>query len=242
MFIRSVKHDLRQLERVPESTGNDTVRLWEGYRDQAYLWRGIAVVFLPVTLMSLLGVLIMFYTADSNIEVPPRRAPAMYNVDQLPDREFVDLARTVIGYMASYTPDTAKPQFEAVRMMLLEPALSQFDKQMMKDDLQSIFDTRRTQLFLMDPSRVRIDRSEDEPSVTVRIPGVRQKIIGGQIVPNDQVVFYVKMTTIPRNLLNEHGLVVTDVRIRATEFRVIDLEDQQEQAERKKSERLKTRR
>ena len=36
----NIKHDLKQLERVAGRAGSDTIRLWEGYREQAYFGRG----------------------------------------------------------------------------------------------------------------------------------------------------------------------------------------------------------
>ena len=42
----NLKNDLKQLERVGGRAGTDTIRLWEGYREQSYLWR--ALQLLPI--------------------------------------------------------------------------------------------------------------------------------------------------------------------------------------------------
>ena len=64
----NIKHDLKQLERVAGRAGSDTIRLWEGYREQAYLWRALALIQMPSTALSIAAALIMYLIADTIIE------------------------------------------------------------------------------------------------------------------------------------------------------------------------------
>ncbi|MCC6952808.1 MAG: hypothetical protein IT290_01685, partial [Deltaproteobacteria bacterium] len=111
---------------------------------------------------------------------------------------------------------------------LWEPALTQFEKEIMVDEMKTILDTRRTQLFLIVPEHIRVYRDAEPDMVIVRVPGVRQKLIGNQPLPTDEVVYYVKLTTIPRNLFNEYGIMAVDIRLSLTALETIKKEDESE--------------
>lgn len=241
MAFGSLQHDIQHLERVRTYAGVDTIRLWESFRDQSNLWRGIAVLFFPVTLLAVMGCVVMYLTADTEISVPQRRPPHVFQIKQLPDKYFTDTARDVVNLIASYTPDKAKGQFNLAKQYLWEPALTQFDQEVMSDELKTITDTRRTQLFLIDPEYIRVDRESEPEKVIVRIPGVRQKLIGQQPLPVDEVVFYVKMTTIPRNIFNEYGIVVVDIRLHVTSLETLKKEDEREATLEKKEAKKRAR-
>ena len=228
MAFGSLQHDLQHLERVRTLEGIDTVKLWESFREEANLWRGIALIFLPVTALALLAATIMYLTADTEIEVPQRRPPHVFQVTQLPDKYFIDEARDIVNLIASFTPEKAKAQFQVAKQHLWEPALTQFEKEIMVDEMKTILDTRRTQLFLIVPEQIRVYRDSEPDKVIVRVPGVRQKLIGNQPLPTDEVVYYVKLTTIPRNLFNEYGIVAVDIRLSLTALETIKKEDEAE--------------
>jgi hypothetical protein len=235
MLGRALQHDIRQLERVEAQVGADTLRLWEAFRDQANLWRGIALVTLPVTIFALFASIIVYLTADTNIVVPQKRSPGIFRPSQLPDRHFIEFGKNLVNLIASYTPDTAQNQFTSAREQLWQPALAQFDTEMQGEELKTIMDTRRTQLFFIDPTRIKVIREPETEKVVVRIPGTRQKLIGKEPLPIDEAAFYVKMTTIPRNLENEYGIVAIDVRLRVTPLENLTKEDKEEERERERA-------
>lgn len=210
----SIKHGMKQLERVAGRSGNDTIRLWESYREQAFLWRALALIQMPATFVAVLIALVMYFFADTVIHVPQKPQPGHYSVKQLPDDQFINVAQEVINLVASYQPATARTQFLKARKYLWEPALSEFEKTMMKSELRAIEETSRSQLFFINPNLIRIARFHDEDKIEVRVPGTRQKLIGQKPLAPDDVVFYIKMTTIPRNVANEYGIVVIDIKAR----------------------------
>lgn len=224
----NLKHDLRQLERVGGRAGTDTIRLWEGFREQAYLWRALALLQMPSTALSIAAALVMYFFADTIIEVPERPQPGFYSVRQLPDSQFINAATTVVNLIATYQPAVARRQFKTARKYLWEPALTEFEETMMGSELRAIEETKRSQMFFINPRLIKVERFPELDMVVVRIPGVRQKLIGNKPLPADQMVYYVKMTTIPRNVHNEYGIVVVDMRLRRADERQVTKEDKME--------------
>lgn len=224
----NLKNDLKQLERVGGRAGTDTIRLWEGYREQSYLWRALALIQMPSTALSIAAALIMYFFADTIIEVPERPQPGYYSVNQLPDSQFINAATSVVTLVATYQPAVARRQFKTARKYLWEPALTEFEETMMGPELRAIEETKRSQMFFINPRLIKVERFPELDMVVVRIPGVRQKLIGNKPLPADQMVYYVKMTTIPRNVHNEYGIVVIDIRLRRADERVVSREDRME--------------
>ena len=222
---RTLKDSLHDLERIDGRAGADTIRLWESYRDQAFLWRALALLQMPATMLSIAAALVMFFFADTTIEVPQQPLPGRYSVKQLPDAEFISTANEVVNLIASFQPHRAAEQFEAAREHLWEPALSEFEESILKRELRAITETRRSQVFFSDPKLVRVERSAATDHVVARIPGHRMKLIGNRPLPSDEIVYYIKMTTIPRNAQNEYGIVVTNIKIRKVQKGQIVQED-----------------
>ncbi len=230
-----LKNDLQQLERVAGRAGSDTIRLWEGYREQAYLWRALTLLQIPCTALSIAAALVMYFFADTIIDVPEHPQPGFYSVKQLPDSQFINAATTVVNLIATYQPATARRNFKTARKYLWEPALSEFEETMMGNELRAIEETKRSQLYFLNPRLIKVDRFPELEKVVVRVPGERVKLIGNQSLPSDEMVYYVKMTTIPRNLQNEYGIVVVDIRLRRADGRDISKEDKfVEKAQQKK--------
>lgn len=223
--VKTVRRDLRQVEQTDGRAGPDTIKLWESYRDQAYMWRALTLLQIPGTLVAIAAALIMYYTADTVIEVPERAQPGHYSTKQLPDSEFIDVATQVVNLISSYQPTTARMQFEGALKYLWEPALTEFVQSMMDAELPTILRTSRSQMFFIDTRQIKVERHPEFDKVVVRLPGVRQKLIGSKPLPPDEMVYYVKMTTIPRNIHNEHGIVVVDIRLRPAPLAAIAAED-----------------
>lgn len=224
----SVKRDIKQLERVGGRAGADTIRLWEGYREQAYLWRALCLLQMPATALSIAAALVMYFFADTIIEVPERPQPGYYSVKQLPDSHFIDAAISVVNLIATYQPAVARRQFKTAKKYLWEPALTAFEETMMTSEIQAIEETKRSQMFFINQRLVQVVRYPEFEQVVVRIPGLRQKLIGNKPLPPDEMAYYVKMTTIPRNVSNEYGIVITDIHLRRADELVITKEDHAE--------------
>lgn len=212
-LAKGLKKDVQQLETVGGRAGADTIRLWEGYRDQAHLWRAIALLQMPATGLAIIMALVMYFSADTIIEVPEKPLPGYYSVKQLPDAEFISVATEVVNLIASYQPDTAPTQFSAARKYLWEPALSIFEEEMMGKELKAIQDTNRSQLFFVDSGLIKVDRDLGRSSIVVRLPGTRMKLIKNSPVPAEEMTYYVKLTTIPRHAYNEYGIVILDIKL-----------------------------
>lgn len=161
----------------------------------------------------MISALIFFTNADTVVEVPRKPEPGTYSVNRLPDAEYISVAQSLVNMLETYQPYTARRQFEAARKFLYEPALSTFDGDYMEGDnpmLETIETLGRTQQFRIDAARVRISRHGNK-FVIVRLPGVRYKMFGEKPLAPEKSVWSVKMTTIPKNLYNEYGVVVIDM-------------------------------
>lgn len=241
MAKRALVNDLKQVELVDGRAGADTLRLWEHYRDHAYMWRAIAILQFPTTVLALGAALLMYYTADTIIEVPEKPQPGHYSIKQLPDSEFIDVATKVVNLITTYQPHDAKEQFYAARKFLWEPALSEFEEVMVKKELKYIVETSRSQIFFIDTKQIKVERFPDLDKVVVRIPGVRQKLISQRPYAPEEMVYYIKMTTIPRNIHNEYGIVVVDIRLKTAPLATIAAEDKQEKLEKERNEAIRAR-
>lgn len=239
--MSALPKNIKQIEQVDGRAGADTIRLWEHYRDHAYMWRSLALWQFPCTMLALGAAVMMFFMADTVIEVPEKPQPGHYSIKQLPDAEFIDVATKVVNLMTTYQPHNAREQFYATRKFLWEPALSEFENAMVKEQLRIIEETSRSQIFFIDTKQIKIERYSEFDKVVVRVPGVRQKLIGQKPLPPDEMVYYIKMTTIPRNIHNQYGIVVVDIRLRIAPLAEIAAEDRQDKLDQEKEEALKRR-
>jgi len=224
----------RQSELIDGRTSNDSIRLWERYRDHAYIWRAVTILQFPVSVLGLGIALFFYYTADTSVQVPENPQPGHYSVKQLPDSEFIDVATKVVNLISTYQPHNARQQFFSARKFLWEPALSEFENSQVKNELRRIEETSRSQIFFIDTKQIKVERHRALDKVVVRLPGIRQKLLVQKPLKPDEMVFYVKMTTIPRNIHNEYGIVVVDLRLRSADLSTIAAEDralEQEKAE-----------
>jgi TraE protein len=235
--LKAISGGVKSIERVDGRADGDTLRLWESHKEQAMLWRALALLQIPATTLAIIAAMVMYFFADTVVEVPLQPKPGRYGTKTLPDSEYVNAATEVVNLIATYTPATARRQYTRAKQFLWEPALTEFEKSMMVEELRTIEETSRTQLFFINESMVKVDRFPEEDKVVVRLPGVRQKLISSQPMPPDELVYYIKMTTIPKNVTNEFGIVVVDLRLRKAGTKTIVKEDK---AEIKKAKRNKT--
>jgi hypothetical protein len=195
---------------VIDSRGEtDTIRLWENYRDQALLWRSIALLQIPTTLVISIFAFAIWNGSEIILNIPRNPLPGLYAAQEIPDTEFIDMATNFINLTATYQPAVARRQFLKARETLKEPMLETFDREMVGTELKAIENTNRTQLFFTDPTKTTVERVDSH--VLVTMTGDRLKIVAGRQLPVTLTKFKVSMTTIPRNDLNPYGIVIDSV-------------------------------
>jgi len=197
---------------VMEARGeSDTLKLWESHREQATLWRTIALFqFISFPLL----VLFSFYvysTRSITLHVPPKPLPGHYSANEIPDSEFISNATNFVNLIASFQPKVARKQYEAATEQLMEPALSQFQEEMVALELRAIESTQRTQLFFVDPSKTKVTYGTREATVTLE--GEKVKFISGRRIPSTAARYQITMTTIPHHSLNQYGIIITRVAV-----------------------------
>jgi len=217
----SLGKDIKQIETIDGRAGADTIRLWESYRDQARLWRALTVLQLPATVIAIVMAILTYVTADTYIEVPEKPLPGQYSVRQLPDDEFISVATQIVNLISVYQAGTARDQFKMTRKYLWEPALSIFERRMVDEEARVIEQTNRSQVFFIDTKQIKVERHPELDKVIVRLTGIRQKLIGDRALPPDEMTYYITLTTIPRNLNNDLGIVAVDIRLKANSLKLI---------------------
>lgn len=208
--IREVVADTRLKATRSE---NDTIRLWENYKDQALLWRSLSLIQFPATFAALIFATVMWSTRVVNLTVPSKPEPGIHVAQDIPDTEFINAANNYVNLVATYQPGTARNQFNVARSMLKEPVYTKFTEEMMGAELGAIESTGRTQVFFTDPLRTKVVRNGNE--VRVNLVGERWKVIAGSPLPTVTSRFSITMSTIPRNPLNPYGIVITAVSFKS---------------------------
>ncbi len=209
------------IEKVEGRSSGDTFKLWEGFREQALLWRILALLQMPTVALALIFALMVYYNSTIVIEPPEYPQPGMYSIKKLPDSEFMKMAIDIVNLIGTYQPANAERQFRTTRLFLWEPALSEFEKVYLygysadntPSQLQVIKDTQRSQAFLINYDLMQVQRYPNLDMVVVRVPGTRQILIGKRPL-DDEITYYFKMTTIPKSPYNPRGIVIFDVRIK----------------------------
>ena len=190
---------------------NDTLRLWENYRDQAQLWRALALIQIPAFLLLLIFSYTVYLKRSISFSVPAKPLPGMYELNEVPDAEFISVAEEFVNLIATYQPQVAKRQFIKASEMLIEPFLSTYESRILEKDLKVIKETKRSQILYIDSNQTTINRYDD--LVYVSIIGDRENIINGSEPEIVKYEYRVSMKTIPRTRLNPYGIVVIDLNI-----------------------------
>ncbi|NLF24150.1 MAG: hypothetical protein GX589_00630 [Deltaproteobacteria bacterium] len=186
---------------------NDTVRLWENYREQALLWRALALLQIPGTFIALFFALVMWINRETILNVPAKPLPGYYAASEIPDAEFISVASDWVNLVATYQPLVVSKQFDEAARWLVEPMLTRFKTEMLEQEVATVKNTMRSQVYYVDPTRTMIERDEED-NVIVTLVGERLKIVAGINVPSTITQFRITMTTQPRNKLNEYGIVI----------------------------------
>lgn len=207
---QGVRDKVADTQLTAARSKNDTIRLWENYKDQALMWRALSLIQIPTTFIAIIFALVMWATREITLAVPSKPMPGMYAAQDIPDTEFVNVANDYVNLVATYQPNTARKQFEVARTMLKEPLLTKFNEENMNSELPAIETTLRTQVFFIDPLQTRVER--EGRNVIVSISGERWKVIAGAEIPTVSSRYRVEMTTIPRNPVNPYGIVITNVQ------------------------------
>lgn len=204
----AAKKVLKEASVIDARGQTDTIRLWENYRDQALLWRAIALLQIPATTVALIFSLFIWYNRTTVLHVPAKPLPGIYAAQEIPDTEFINVATEYVNLVGTYQPAVAKRQYQKARELLKEPMLTNFDRDMMDIELKAIETTNRTQIFFVDPTKTEIIR--EGADVHIRLTGERLKMVAGKELPLINTKYTISLTTIPRNTTNPYGIVVTN--------------------------------
>jgi len=210
--MKKAQEIIKDSKIVQSKKENDTIRLWESYKEQALLWRSIALLQLPTTFVAVIFALIMWHTRTITLSVPRQPLPGTYSVEEINDEIFADYATTFTNLIATYTPANARRQFGEATLSMSGELLSKFKAEVLEDELRQIESTSRTQLFIPDPTRTEVRRDKGSGVVTIKLFGERTKYIADrQVERSTLTAFKISLRTVPRNNLNPYGIQVRGI-------------------------------
>ncbi|RME58980.1 MAG: hypothetical protein D6780_05870 [Candidatus Dadabacteria bacterium] len=199
---------------------SDTIKLWEGYKEQALFWRAISLMQFPVTIIVSILAMWIWSTRSITLHVPARPLPGTYAINEIPPVVFAETAQDFLNLIATYQPTTAARQFKEAAKYTFEPFTSVFVKDYLHTQLGIIADTDKTQIFFPDPTKTMLRRSRE--NVEVIFAGSRRTSFAGSPLPTTTTIYRITLKTIPRNTLNKYGIVVVGASYHDTQY--IDVE------------------
>ena len=222
--------------RIVDARGQaDTIQVWELHRERAMLWRAIALLQIPTTLIIALLAIIIWNGRSITLNVPAKPLPGSYRAQEVPDAEFISYATDFVNLIATYQPRIARRQFQEAAKYLSGKILVDFETDILGRELSAIEQTDRTQLFWEDPTKTKIKRNLQN-EVTVEIAGERTKIVAREELPVKYTRYVITMTMIPRNSFNPYGITITNVYMTSDRKEIKD--DNKADNKRNREERL----
>ena len=76
---------------------NDTFRLWESYREQATLWRVIALAQMLGTFLMVCFCFYLYSTREVTLHVPRQPLPGQYSIHEIPEAALVEAATEIVN-------------------------------------------------------------------------------------------------------------------------------------------------
>lgn len=209
--------------------GNDgNAKVVSAYREQSYLWRALALLQIPTTLIAIIVALVVYVNSDTIVEVSPRPAPGYYLTKEIPDEEFIKISIEFVNLISSYQPAIAERQFNYALNLLMEPVYSAFRKQFLiggdgkQAEIEQIRQIQRSQMFFINRDLITVRRFEDRndprnSTVEVRVPGELVKFFNG--VKQDRVgddrylAYFIRLRTFPKTNFNQNGIYLIDFEL-----------------------------
>ncbi|MCI5066191.1 hypothetical protein MRY87_10740 [bacterium] len=215
-MMGKVAHFIKHIGEVDSKGENDTFRLWESYREQAMLWRVIALAQMIGSILLIIFVFYLYSTREVTLHVPRQPLPGQYAINEIPEAALLEAATEIVNLIATYQPHVAERQFVAALEHLEEPALSTFRETMLGLELSAIRSTARTQLFFVDPTKTKIEPKSE--GIAVSLFGDRTKFIAGKQVPTVHTRYTITFVTRPRNKLNMYGLMAKKIEVENVDY------------------------
>lgn len=215
-FKESAKKVLKDANISEYKKGDDTIRIWEGYRQQALMWRALSLIqLLATTAVSILCV-ILWQTRSITLKVPQRPVPGQYSTQEIPDADFIEAANSFVSLIATFQPYTSEEQFKRAASLIHFNFIERFTEEFLGNELKAIKQTDLAQAYYIDPSKTTVERFPNN-QIKVTFYGVRHKYISGKEIEPVGSKYDIYLTTLPRNDINPLGIVVYDISLEKTD-------------------------
>ncbi len=195
---------------IERKNGGDTIRIWEGYKAQAVMWRSLSIIQLLATAAISILCIVLWQTRSITLSVPQRPVPGQYNTQEIPDADFIEIANSFVSLITTFQPYIAETQFQRAAALIHHSFIQKFTTAYLNEELRAIKSTSLSQVYFIDPTKTEIERFSNN-TVKVTFYGNRHKYIGGKEIKPVPTKYIIYLTTLPRNDLNPLGLVVLDM-------------------------------
>ena len=204
----------------------------EQFKRRGAFWRGLALVQAPISAFAIFLFLVNYILGDTIVSVPERKPPGEYQVDELPDREFINLSVGIVNALATFQPATARVQFEHARKFIGDALMQQFDSSQMQIELATAEQSGISQVFFMEPVLTSVKKDDEKNLAFVRISGVRNRFAQDRLLPPQEMSY--RLTISPTKETsdeNRYGLKVIHIEVTTAPLRVVAEEVRRENAE-----------
>jgi len=106
------------IQNYDRKSGSDTIRIWEGYKAQAVLWRALSIIQLLATTAISILCIILWQTRSITLSVPQRPVPGQYNTQEIPDADFIELANSFVSLIAHFNHTLQKINLKELLLLL----------------------------------------------------------------------------------------------------------------------------
>jgi len=156
-------------------------------------------------IVTLVAAVAAYCYSSTVIEVPKPPMPGS-SVEMRTDSQYINFATNFAQLIGTYSHLNAPPQFKHANRYFWG---TEQHVQTLADALSAAVDTAHDQIFRPNLDKVRVFHFPELDRTEVRIPGMISRTPPGKESCNTAEL-KLTMTSIPRNILDESGIVVTD--------------------------------
>jgi hypothetical protein len=156
------------------------------YQKAGHLWRSLSLLQFPLAILATFYFITRYLGADTILHVEDIKSIEDVTPDEIPDKEYVNVAQTVFNLLGTFQPTTAREQFETARDFMSEAAERNLADLHLEEELVTAEESGISQIqYLEDYQVTRRQGGEGR----VCLYGYRSKIVDQTPLPNQDVTY-----------------------------------------------------
>lgn len=183
----------------------------KSHKQAGMFWRMLSFVQFPIAIFSTFYFITRYLSADTIVHVKEIKGIEDVTVDEIQDKEYVNIAQTVFNLLGTFQPTTAREQFEAAQDFMLESAHKNLIDLRLEDELVTAEESGTSQIQHLEDYQV-TRRPGGEGKVCFY--GYRSKIVDQTPLPNQDVTYCFTLKPDDPFEDNPFGLMITTIEQR----------------------------